>query len=256
MGKHKRSAVGALEHLVQRGVEVVAVVAPPEPGAAADSQRLDRAAERSGVELTSDDELYARIERGELADVDLVLSFLFWKRLRAPLIDLPRIGCLNFHPAPLPDVRGMGGFNVAILEGFAEWGVSGHFVDQDFDTGDLLRVDRFQIAPDATALSLDIESQARLLALFCDVVDMAVDGTDLPRTPQGEGRYVTKDEFEAMRRVPPGEDAETLERRIRAFWYPPYDGATIEIAGRTVSLVDRALLAEIAKANKEAGRLP
>ena len=256
MGKHKRSAVGALEHLVDRGVEVVAVVAPPEPGGAADSQRLDRAAERSGVELTSDDELYARIERGELTDVDLVLSFLFWKRLRAPLIDLPRIGCLNFHPAPLPDMRGMGGFNVAILEGFAEWGVSGHFVDQDFDTGDLVRVDRFPIAPDATALSLDIESQAKLLVLFEDVVDMAVDGTDLPRTPQGEGRYVTKDEFEAMRRVPPGEDAETLERRIRAFWYPPYDGATIEVAGRTVSLVDQALLAEIAEANKTAGHLP
>ena len=129
MGKHKRSAVSALEHLLRRGVEVVAVVAPPDPGGAADSQRLDRLAQLNGIEVATDDELYARIERGELADVDLVLSFLFWKRLRAPLIELGRIGCLNFHPAPLPDMRGMGGFNVAILEGFAEWGVSGHFVD-------------------------------------------------------------------------------------------------------------------------------
>ena len=256
MGKHKRSAVGALEHLLRRGVEVVAVVAPAEPGDAADSQRLDRAAQRSGIEVTTDDELYARIERGELADVDVVLSFLFWKRLRDPLIELGRIGCLNFHPAPLPDMRGMGGFNVAILEGFAEWGVSGHFVDRDFDTGDLVRVDRFPIEPGATALSLDIDSQARLLSLFRDVVDMALGGTDLPRIPQGEGRYVTRDEFEGMRRVPPGEDAETLERRIRAFWYPPYEGATVEIAGRVVSLVDSALLEEIAEANREAGRLP
>jgi methionyl-tRNA formyltransferase len=255
MGKHKRSAVGALEHLVRRGVEVVAVVAPPEPGGAADTQRLDRAATLNGIALASAADLYARIERGELADVDLVLSFLFWKRLRAPLIELPRLGCLNFHPAPLPDMRGIGGFNVAILEGFAEWGVSGHFVDQDFDTGDLVRVDRFPIAPDATALSLDIESQVRLLALFQDVVDMA-DGAGLPRAPQGEGRYVTRDEFDAMRRVPPGEDAETLERRIRAFWYPPYDGATIEVAGKTVSLVDRALLEQVAAANRESGRLP
>ncbi len=256
MGKHKRSTVGALEHLVRRGIEVVAVVAPPDPSGAADIQRLDRVAQLNDIELTSDDELYARIGRGELGDVDLVLSFLFWKRLRAPLIELPRIGCLNFHPAPLPDMRGIGGFNVAILEGFAEWGVSGHFVDRDFDTGDLVRVDRFTIAPDATALSLDIESQVRLLALFKDVVDLAADGAELPRTPQGEGRYVTRDEFEAMRRVPPGEDAETLARRIRAFWYPPFDGATIEVAGKTVSLVDQALLAEVAAANKEAGRLP
>ena len=42
---------------------------------------------------------------------------------------LGRIGCLNFHPAPLPDLRGVGGYNVAILEGMREWGVSCHFVD-------------------------------------------------------------------------------------------------------------------------------
>jgi methionyl-tRNA formyltransferase len=256
MGKHKRSAVGALEHLVRRGVEVVAVVAPPEPGGADDSQRLDLAARRHDIELTDDADLYERAGRGGLPGVDLVLSFLFWKRIRQPLIELGRIGCLNFHPAPLPDMRGMGGFNVAILEGFAEWGVSGHFVDEDFDTGELVRVDRFPVAADATALSLDIESQARLLTLFEEVVDLAVDGAELPREPQGEGRYVTREEFEAMRRVPPDEDPATLERRIRAFWYPPYDGATIEVAGRTLSVVDRDLLAQVAEANRAAGILP
>jgi methionyl-tRNA formyltransferase len=256
MGKHKRSAVGALEHLVRRGVEVVVVVAPPQPGGADETQRLDLAARRHGIELVGDEELYGRAERGELADVDLVLSFLFWKRIRRPLIELGRVGCLNFHPAPLPDMRGMGGFNVAILEGFAEWGVSAHFVDEDFDTGDLVRVDRFPIDPAATALSLDIESQARLLALFEDVVDLARDGRELPREAQGTGRYVSRDEFEAMRRVPPDEDAATLERRIRAFWYPPYDGATVEVAGRVLSVVDRGLLAQVAEANRAAGILP
>jgi methionyl-tRNA formyltransferase len=256
MGKHKRSTVGALEHLVRRGVEVVAVVAPTEPAGADDSQRLDLASRRHGIELLGDDELYARADRGELEDIDLVLSFLFWKRIRRPLIELGRIGCLNFHPAPLPDMRGMGGFNVAILEGFAEWGVSGHFVDQDFDTGDLVRVDRFPIDPGATALSLDIESQGRLLALFEEVVDLALAGRELPRQAQGEGRYVSREEFEALRRVPPDEDPATLERRIRAFWYPPYDGATIEVAGRTLSVVDRGLLAQVAEANRAAGILP
>ncbi len=256
MGKHKRSAVGALDHLVGRGVDVVAVVAPPEPDGAAESQRLDLAARRHSIELTTDDELYARVERGELRDVDLVLSFLFWKRIRGPLIEVGRLGCLNFHPAPLPDLRGMGGFNVAILEGFAEWGVSAHFVDEDFDTGDLVRVDRFPIDPAATALSLDIESQERLLTLYEEVIDLALAGEELPRSPQGEGRYVTREEFEEMRKVPPGEDAETLERRIRAFWYPPYDGATIEVAGRTLTLIDSDRLSEVARANREAGILP
>lgn len=256
MGKHKRSAVGALEHLVRRGVEVVAVVAPPEPGTTDDSQRLDLAADCHEIPLAADDELYARVERGELTDIDLVLSFLFWKRIHKPLIELGRMGCLNFHPAPLPDMRGMGGFNVAILEGFSEWGVSGHFVDEDFDTGDLVRVDHFPIDPAATALSLDIESQGRLLTLFCGVIDVALAGGELPRTPQGPGRYVTRDEFEQMRKVPADENAEMLERRIRAFWYPPYDGATVEVAGRTLSVIDEELLRQVAEANAAAGLLP
>ena len=253
LGKHKRSAVGALDHLVQRGVEVAAVVAPPDPGTAADEQRLDLAAERHGVLLAGEERVYT----ADLGEIDLVLSFLFWKRIRPPLIHLGRVGCLNFHPAPLPDIRGLGGYNVAILEGFREWGVSAHFVDEDFDTGDLVRVERFEIDPDAeTALSLDIRSQDRLLALFRKVIDSVLAGEDLPRTPQGDGRYVTREEFEALRRVRPGDPPELTERRIRAFWYPPHDGATIEVNGRDLTLIDRTLLEQAAAAHRQVGLLP
>lgn len=262
MGKHKRSAVGALEHLVLRGCEVLAVVAPSEPGTAAPAQRLDDCARRHGIPLASDEQLYAAIDAPgagplDLADVDLVLSFLFWRRIRAPLIELGRIGCLNFHPAPLPDMRGLGGYNVAVLEGFEHWGVSAHFVEEAFDTGALVRVDRFPIDRESeTALSLDLRSQERLLEVFRWTIDRALAGAPLPREAQGEGRYVDRAELEAMRRVRPDDPSELTERRIRAFWYPPYDGATIELAGRTLTLVDRRLLAETAAAYREAGLLP
>ncbi len=262
MGKHKRSAVGALEHLVGRGWDVAAVVAPGEPGLAAPEQRLDVAASRHGIPLSSDDNLYAAIDGPadagvDLADVDLVLSFLFWKRIRAPLIELGSVGCLNFHPSPLPDIRGLGGYNVAILDGLAQWGVSAHFVDEDFDTGDIVRVDRFAIDPvGETALSLDIVSQQRLLAVFCDVVDQAASGEPLPRIPQGKGRYVTREEFEDLRRVHPGDPPGLTERRTRAFWYPPHDGATIEVEGQTLTLANRQLLGQVAAANRAAGIFP
>jgi methionyl-tRNA formyltransferase len=257
MGKHKRSAVAALDHLVGAGAEVPAVVAPDPGGREHESQRLDLAAERHGLRLATDDELYAEIEDRSLSDVDLVLSFLFWKRIRPPLIELGRVGCLNFHPAPLPDIRGLGGFNIAILEDFAEWGVSAHFVDEEFDTGDLVRVDRFPIDREReTALSLDIRSQEHLLALYRDVVDLALAGEPLPREPQGEGRYVGAEVYETLRRVQPGDPPELTERRIRAFWYPPFDGATIEVGGRTLTLVDGSLLNQVADANRDAGLLP
>ena len=102
---------------------------PPSPDAL-DARRSSGSTWRrgaTGCRSPSDDDALRRARR---ADVDLVVSFLFWNRIREPLISLGRIGCLNFHPAPLPDFRGVGGYNVAILEGLREWGVSCHFVDE------------------------------------------------------------------------------------------------------------------------------
>ena len=130
-----------------------------------------------------------------------------------------------------------------------EWGVSCHFVDPEFDTGDLVEVERFPIDPDtATALSVDLESQERLLGLFQRVMRRALAGEELPREPQGDGRYVSREEFESLRRVRPGDD---LDRKLRAFWYPPYPGAVIEVDGRELTLVDERLLAEAAHAYRD-----
>lgn len=259
MAKDKPSAIAALRYLVDAGIDVVAVVAPESSDASSNARladvRLADAARDLGVPLTTDTGLYDRLAGddaaapgvGSLDDIDLVLSFLFWKRIRGPLIALPSIGCINFHPAPLPDFRGLGGYNVAILEGLREWGVSAHFVDEAFDTGDLIRVDRFPIDPaDETAWSLEKRSQQHLLTLFQDVIDMARANEPLPRTAQGEGRYVGRDEFERMKLVEPTDPSELIERKIRAFWYPPYRGATVVIGGTPYTLVSDELLDGIA----------
>jgi methionyl-tRNA formyltransferase len=250
LGKAKRSVVRALDVLVERRAEVVAVVTPGPDRWTREVQRLDLAARRHALPLVSEAELYA----APPDRVDLVVSFLYPRLIREPLLSLGRIGCLNFHPAPLPDFRGLGGYNVALLEGIREWGVSCHFVDEHFDTGDLVEVERFPIDPDAhTAFSLDLESGRRLVALFGRVLDRAMAGEQLPREPQGDGRYVSREEFEALRVVRPGDD---LERKLRAFWYPPYPGAVLEVDGRRLTLVDDDLLAEVAEAYHDAGRLP
>jgi methionyl-tRNA formyltransferase len=250
MAKCKRSAARALEWLVAQGVEVAAVVASEPDELTREEQRVDLVAERHGLPLVSDGELYA----SPPADVDVVVSFLFWKRIREPLLSLGATGCLNFHPAPLPDMRGLGGYNVAVLEGLTEWGVSCHFVDAQFDTGDLVEVERFPIDPaTATAFSVDLESQERLLALFQRVMSRALAGDELPRTPQGPGRYVTREEFESLRRVRPGDD---VGRKLRAFWYPPHPGALIEVDGRELTVVDERLLAQVAQAYRDAGHVP
>jgi methionyl-tRNA formyltransferase len=250
MAKSKRSAARALDWLAEQDCDVAAVVTSEPDRWTRDEQRVDLVARRRGAPLVSEAELYANPP----ADIDVVISFLYWRLIREPLISLGRVGCLNFHPAPLPDFRGVGGYNVAILEGLAEWGVSAHFVDQGFDTGDLVEVERFPFDSEtASAFSLDLMSQEHLLALFKRTLERVMAGEELPRRPQGEGRYVNRAEFDDLRRVRTGDD---LERKLRAFWYPPYPGALIEVDGRDLTLVDDALLAQAADAYRDAGLLP
>lgn len=183
-----------------------------------------------------------------MKDVDLVISFLFWKRIKKPLIELGDIGCINFHPAPLPDFRGLGGYNFAIYEGVTSWGVSAHYVEEDFDTGDIIQVDKFDINPDKeTAFSLEQRTQAFLLQLFKEVIDEASESGSLDAKPQGEGRYIKKEEFEESRKVQPEDTVENIKRKIRAFWYPPRGGASIEIEGEEFTLVDKKILEDIGK---------
>lgn len=260
LGKKALSS-DALRYLHERGCEITAVVAPTDEDTAYWHPKLGTTARELRIPVADDEELYKcladpdGLARKELRDaikgVDLVISFLFWKKIREPLIALPRLGCINFHPAPLPDFRGVGGYNIAIMENLSSWGVSCHFVDASFDTGTLIKVNRFPIQPEEeTALSLERKTQPHLLALFREVVDRFIKGERVEGVPQNshEGSYVSKKEFETMRKVTLEDSPEMVRRKIRAFWFPPHGGAALSIGGEEFTLVDESRLKEIGTA--------
>ena len=74
MAKCKRSAARALDWLVAEGCEVVAVVASEPDRWTRKEQRVDLVAQRHGLPLVDDTDLYA----DPPTDVDVVISFLFW----------------------------------------------------------------------------------------------------------------------------------------------------------------------------------
>lgn len=167
------------------------------------------------------------IELVEPAHADVGISYLYPHRVAPEVLAAPKQGFINFHTAPLPDFRGVAGINFAILEDVRIWGVSAHYMDATIDTGDIIEVRRFPIVPaEETALSLDLRSQNVLYQLFLDVVDALLAGDALPRELQGAGgRYISKADFEVARRILPSDPPEVRERKRRAFFYPPHEGA-------------------------------
>lgn len=186
------------------------------------------------------DEALELIKKGILV-FDLGISILYWRILRDEFITHPSKGVINFHPAILPEYKGSGGYNLAILEGLSEWGVSAHYIDEGVDTGNIINVSRFPIdAAAETAVTLESKSMSVLEMLAKKIIAEAIEAHSLLPSYKNEGgKYMSRSEMEGMKRIREGDD---LSRKVRAFWFPPYDGAYIEIDGNRYTLVDQDIL--------------
>lgn len=234
LGKNKPTVVKGLQYLVNKGVDIVAVAGLTD--------------NNYHIPILTDNELYFK----KFSNIDLIISYLYPKKIKKSLLNISKIGCINFHPAPLPDFRGVCGYSFGIFEEVKEWGVSAHFVDKSFDTGDIVKVKKFFINPKReTAFSLEKKSQLVLLKLFKKIIDKILSGKKLTKKPQKRGRYFSKKDFEKLRKIDQKDSLKTIDKKIRACWFPPYQGASINIKGQEFTLLDDKMLEEISKLNHE-----
>src|SRR5918995_224285 len=79
---------------------------------------------------------------------DLIISAGFPWRIPADVLDLPRLGAINFHDALLPRNRGPNATGWTFRTGDAETGLTIHRLTPEFDTGPILAQVRFPITDD------------------------------------------------------------------------------------------------------------
>jgi len=247
MGR-KPDSIKALDFLIEQGFEIACVVAIPKNEVVIWKRRLWDYAESKNIPVTDNNGIYRMINQGRLKDIDLVISYLYPYKVKKSLLSLPKIGAINFHPSPLPELKGLGGYNVAILEDFSYYGVSAHFMSEEIDSGDIIKVRRFPIdAKKETTLSLEKKTRPYLLNLFYEVMLDIKRHKELKAMPQKGGRYINREEFERMKVIKPDDTKEVIDRKIRAFFYPPYEGAIIKIDGKKYTLITKELMEEIGK---------
>lgn len=239
MGR-KQAGAACLQWCVQNGFEVIGVLTDSHLAASPITEK----ARELGLPVLDYDKVPALIASGAL-QYDVAVSYLYWRILRDPLLGHPKRGVINFHPAPLPEFKGTAGYNMAILEARDDWGVTAHYVDEGVDTGPIIEVFRFSIDSEAeTAQSLEEMSQTFLMRLFRKTMRRVLSSEEkLTAVPNGPGRYISRQQMESEKRIKPGDD---LDRKIRAFWFPPYSGATITLEGRDYTLVNEDILRRLA----------
>ena len=202
LGKNKPSVVKGLQFLFDSRVSIKAIISSPIKNENNDENELLKLAKKYNVPFMSDSELNSILENKKKYEekfkkIDLVISYLYPKKIKEKLIQLPKIGCINFHPAPLPEFRGVSPYCFGILEDLPYWGVTCHFIDKEFDSGDIIKVKKFDVdLKKETSFSLEQKSQKHLFELFKNIINTIFEGKDLPRKEQGSGKYFSQNDFE------------------------------------------------------------
>ncbi|MEQ8268480.1 MAG: methionyl-tRNA formyltransferase [Parvibaculum sp.] len=153
-------SVPVLAEILAAGHEVVAVYSQPPRkagrGMAEQPSPVHRFAEDHGIPVFTPVSLKGEAEQRAFAslDLDAAVVVAYGLILPKPVLEAPRLGCLNLHASLLPRWRGAAPIQRAIMAGDAETGVMVMQMEEGLDTGPVLLAERVAIAPDDTAGSL------------------------------------------------------------------------------------------------------
>ncbi|WP_295166883.1 methionyl-tRNA formyltransferase [uncultured Paracoccus sp.] len=230
-------SVPALRAIAARH-DVVAVYSQP-PRAAGRGQKprpspVALAAQDLGIPVRTPARLRDPQDQADFAalDADVAVVVAYGLILPQPVLDAPRLGCLNIHASILPRWRGAAPIHRAILAGDAETGVAIMQMEAGLDTGPVLALTRTPIAADDTTASLHDRLSTMGADLICDVLDRL----PLPAVlqPQDGVTYAAKiDKAEA--RIDWTLPAEQVDRQIRGL--SPFPGAWCMIGDERVKLL-------------------
>jgi len=176
---------------------------------------------------------------------DLMVVVAYGLILPAPVLTLPRMGCLNIHGSVLPRWRGAAPIQRALLAGDAETGISIMQLDEGLDTGPVLLERRRAIGLHDTAGDLhDALSELGAAALL-EAIDGLITGELLPRAQPGEGvTYAAKIE-KSEAHIEWSAPAVQIDRRIRAF--NPWPVAQTQLGGEGLRLLRSSVADALAR---------
>jgi len=232
-------AVPALNAPVEAGHEVVAVYCqPPRPAGRGKADRrtaVHERAEQLGLEVRTPRSLRSEQEQDQFAALkaDVAIVAAYGLILPKPILDAPKMGCVNIHASLLPRWRGAAPIQRAILAGDTVSGVTIMQMDVGLDTGPMLLTRKLML--ERKNAGQVTEEMARLGADA--LMEWLSDPTSYRPQPQPDegATYAPKiDKGEA--RIDWTRSAEEIERQVRAF--APSPGAWFEVSGERIKLLE------------------
>jgi methionyl-tRNA formyltransferase len=232
-------AVPSLNALVEADHEVVAVYCqPPRPAGRGKAERktaIQERAEQLGLEVRTPRTLRRAEEQAAFAalDADLAVVAAYGLILPKPILDAPRMGCINVHASLLPRWRGAAPIHRAILAGDEWTGITLMQMDEGLDTGPMLLQWPLEIGRRTGGELTDDLAEIGNLAIR-RFLDQPSEFSPQPQPESGVTYAAKIDKSEAQLDFTQTSDA--VERQVRAF--NPAPGAWFEFAGERIKVLE------------------
>lgn len=233
-------AVPALQSLVESEHDVIGVVTQPDRprGRSGKPQfsPVKEAALKAEIPVYQPekvrDEAFVHILRGLHPDVIIVVAF--GQILPQQILELPQYGCINVHASLLPKLRGAAPIQWSVINGDEESGVTIMQMDEGLDTGDILLVERYRLAPKETGGSLFDRLSHLGGPLVLEALKCAEAGTLKPVPQEHEKHTYARMLSKSLGNLDFERPAVELERLIRGLnpWpsaYTRWDGKLLKI---------------------------
>ena len=185
---HEMGCAG-IEAVLRNGLEIAAVFTHRDD--AGEAQWFGSVAEfcvRHGLSVFAPDDVNhpLMVEKIRRLEPDILFSFYYRVLLKAPILNIPKFGCLNLHGSLLPKYRGRSPINWAIIHGERETGVTLHYMTERPDDGDIVCQTKAPIGTEDTARVLNrrlVEAAGIMLDEYLPQIERGC----APRIPQDHG---------------------------------------------------------------------
>ncbi|MCW2245794.1 methionyl-tRNA formyltransferase [Azospirillum fermentarium] len=226
-------AVPTLRAIVDAGHQVVCAYSqPPRPAGRGQQVQLSpihKAAEALGIPVRTPKTLRTAEAQAEFAALgaDVAVVAAYGLILPQPVLDAPRLGCINVHGSLLPRWRGAAPIQRSILAGDAETGITIMQMDAGLDTGAMLLKEAVAITGDTTAATLHDALAALGARMTVAALDGLAAGTLTPESQPADGVTYAAKLARDDGRLDWTHDAAFIERQVRAL--TPWPGCWFDL---------------------------
>lgn len=177
-----------LDGLKTAGVNIVGVLGPKKSHATySEFKTFVRDLGLNFIEFDKlDDPAFIKKIKDLKADIAVVCSFNY--KIPKVLLEAVKDGFVNVHPSLLPKYRGPNPYTMTLLNGEKETGVTLHYMNEEFDTGEIIFQKKMKLSPLETMGTLFNRSNILALDMLVEVLKH-YEKSSLPGFNQPEGEF-------------------------------------------------------------------